>query len=100
MLSRIKEKLGLKTPLPISDVEKGLVYEPHRISAQERKEAERLFARVFLSEDGKKVLSYLQMITFQRALGAEASHEQLRYLEGQRAIVGTILRLIKGARRS
>ena len=61
---------------------------------------ERVFLRLFLTEDGKKALSYLQHMTFQRVLGATVPAEQLRYMEGQRAMVATILRLIERARRA
>ncbi len=64
----------------------------------EQKEIERVFARLFASEDGKKVLAWLQMLTFQRALGPSAPDAQLRYQEGQRALMATILRLIDRGR--
>lgn len=64
----------------------------------EAREIERACARLFSSEDGRKVLGYLQEVTFQRALGISASDEQLRYMEGQRAMIATILRLIDRGR--
>lgn len=77
----------------LSESEEGLSYSS-QLSKFEQREIERLFARLFLSEDGRKALAYLQVMTFQRALGATAPDEQLRYMEGQRAMVATILRLI------
>lgn len=65
------------------------------ISKIEQKNIKRVFARAFSTDDGKKVLAYLQYITFNRHYGAEVSNEQLRYAEGQRAIVHTILRFIE-----
>lgn len=59
---------------------------------------EKAFARVFSTDDGKVVLSHLQSITFQRALGPDAPDAQLRYLEGQRAMIATIMRLIRSGR--
>lgn len=59
---------------------------------------ERSFARLFSTQDGKNVLGYLQAVTFQRALGPSSSDEQLRYMEGQRAMMATILRLIDRGR--
>lgn len=59
---------------------------------------ERAFARTFSTDDGKIVLSHLQSITFQRALGAEAPDEQLRYMEGQRSMMANIMRLIRCGR--
>ncbi len=90
-----KKNKGL---LPVSMAEKGLVQTPYNPGKTETKEIERAFVRLFLSDDGQKVLSYLQTITFQRALGPGAPDEQLRYAEGQRAMVATILRLIDRGR--
>jgi len=59
---------------------------------------ERTFARVFLSDDGKKILTYLQKITMHKTLGPHAEETQLRYLEGQRSIVSTIIRLVNRRR--
>ncbi len=59
---------------------------------------EKAFARVFSTKDGQLILSHLQSISFQRTLGPEASDMQLRYLEGQRAMIATIMRLIRSGR--
>ena len=83
---------------PVTLSEKGLVYTPYEPGRSETRDIERAFARLFTSEDGQKVLSHLQVITFQRALGAGSTDQQLRYLEGQRAMVATILRLIDRGR--
>ena len=85
-------------PLPITAAERGLVHAPIEPNKLELREIEKAFARIFASEDGQKVLSHLQVITFQRALGPGVADEQLRYLEGQRAMVATILRLIDRGR--
>jgi hypothetical protein len=79
--------------------ESGWVYEAPAPSQMEAKDIERTCARLFSSDDGRKVLAYLQMITFQRALGASSPDEQLRYVEGQRALVASILRLIDRGRK-
>jgi len=84
--------------IPISPAEKGLIYSPLGSSKAEIRDIEKAFARLFSSEDGQRVLSHLQVITFQRALNAEASNEQLRYMEGQRSMLATILRLIDRGR--
>ena len=85
--------------LPITAAEKGLVYTPPEPNKTELREVEKAFARLFSTEDGQKVLSHLQVVTFQRALGPGAGDEQLRYIEGQRAMVATILRLIDRGRK-
>lgn len=72
-------------------------YRPY-ISRLEQREIERLFARLFSTEDGKTVMSYLQHITFERVLGANTTDEQLRYAEGQRALLSNISRLIERGR--
>ena len=69
------------------------IYIPH-ISKLERKEIERLFTRVFKTEEGQKVLAYLQYITFHRVLTSNADEAQLRHQEGERALVSKILKLI------
>ncbi len=68
-------------------------YIPH-VSRLERKEIERLFARLFKTDEGQKALSYLQYITFHRALNATATQEQLRHQEGERALMSKILKLV------
>lgn len=85
--------------LPIEKaLESELAYASLNIEKIEQRDMERIFARLFSSEDGRKVLAYLQVISFQRALGAGSSDAELRYMEGQRAMVGTILRLIDRGR--
>lgn len=85
--------------LPVTPAEKGLVYAPVEPGATEMRSVERAFARLFSTEDGQKVLAYLQVLTFQRALGPVTPDEQLRYQEGQRALMATILRLIDRGRK-
>ena len=67
-------------------------------AATERRDVERAYARIFTSDDGKTVLGHLQNLTFARAYGADAPEGHLRYAEGQRALVGTILRLVNAGR--
>ncbi len=64
------------------------------ISRLEEKEIERCFTRLFASEDGRKVLAWLQVMTFHRAGNATTSDEQLRHMEGQRSLMAAILRMI------
>ncbi len=70
--------------------------EPSRF---ELRDIEKCFARLFSTDDGKCALSYLQAISFQRALAPTSTDQQLRYAEGQRAMVATILRLIDRGRK-
>jgi len=60
----------------------------------EQKEMERVFARLFQTDDGKRALYYLQDMTFNRAHGVNASDAQLRFSEGQRALIATLMRMI------
>lgn len=60
----------------------------------------RAFARCFRNNDGDKVLAYLQKMTKGRVLPASADDAQLRYLEGQRALVTHIETLIERGRGS
>lgn len=82
--------------VPVSDAELGLVYQSSYVT--DNKDIERVFTRLFSTEDGQKVLAHLQVMTFQRALGPGSSDEQLRYTEGQRALMAAILRLIDRGR--
>lgn len=95
----IFEWLKSEAPLPMTAAEQGLVHAPLEPDKAEMREIEKAFARLFASDDGQKVLAHLQVVTFQRALGPGVADEQLRYMEGQRAMVATILRLIDRGRR-
>ena len=68
------------------------------VSKLEQKEIERCFARLFATDDGKKVLAWLQVMTFQKAHGVNSSDDQLRYAEGQRSLMASIMRLIDRGR--
>ncbi len=85
---------------PMRAAEKGLTYAQPDPARHEMREIEKSFARLFASDDGQRVLAHLQILTFQRALGPGVASEQLRYIEGQRSLVATILRLIERGRRS
>lgn len=64
------------------------------IGRHEQRDIEHAFARLFSSEDGKKVLAWLQVMTFHRAGTSQTTEEYLRHMEGQRSLVATILRMI------
>lgn len=70
------------------------------IARHEQRDIEHAFARLFSSEDGKKVLAWLQVMTFHRAATSQTSEEQLRHMEGQRSLVATILRMIDNGKRN
>lgn len=85
--------------IPGSDLtERNFIYSLPDLSRFELRDIERTFARVFSTDDGRKVLAHLQAITFQRALGAATPDEQIRYAEGQRSLMAAILRLIDRGR--
>jgi hypothetical protein len=75
-----------------------VVYRGAPLDRLEQWDMERLFAKLFSSDDGRKVLAYLQMITFHRVLASNANSVELRYIEGQRALVAQMLRLIDRGR--
>lgn len=83
----------------MSPAERGLIYTSQEMGKTEMRDVERAFTRLFSSADGQKVLGHLQAVTFQRALGPGSADEQLRYMEGQRSLLATILRLIDRGRR-
>lgn len=84
---------------PVSNKNTELIYRSQQPEKTEVREIEKCFARLFSTDDGQRVLSHLQVITFNRALGPDSADQQLRYLEGQRSMVATILRLIDRGRR-
>lgn len=77
---------------------KGLAFEIPDPSRMEARAIEQIFARVFSTEDGKKVLNHLAAMTFMRAAAMDAPDETLRHLEGQRALMATIMRLTERGR--
>ncbi len=74
------------------------VFEMPDVSRLEKRDIEQAYARLFGTDDGKKVLGHLQAVAFVRAYSAESSDEQIRYAEGQRALVANIMRLINAGR--
>ncbi|MBR6411652.1 MAG: hypothetical protein IKS41_00635 [Alphaproteobacteria bacterium] len=53
------------------------------------------YTRLFRHAEGKEVLNHLKKITFERTLSPAATDAELRFLEGQRALVALILSFIK-----
>ncbi len=80
-------------PTPFGDIEKNIELSSH-VARLEQKEIERSFARVFSTEEGKKVLAWLQVMTFQKAAGINSTDEHLRFMEGQRHLMASVLRMI------
>ena len=74
------------------------VIDVSHISKLEQKQIKRTMTRVFSNEEGQKALAYLQYLVFYRQLGADVSNEMLRFHEGQRALLSTILRMIEQGR--
>lgn len=79
--------------IAFSDMERGFAQAAH-VSRLEQKDIERCFARLFSSDDGRKVLAWLQVMTFHRAGAINSTDDQLRFMEGQRNLVASILRMI------
>ena len=53
------------------------------------------YTRLFRHAEGDVVLNHLKKITFERTLPPSATDAELRFLEGQRALVALILSFIK-----
>jgi hypothetical protein len=69
-----------------------------RTNEQERDDIDRMYLRVFGSEDGQKILEHLRSLTIEQPTwypGEEASHGYAR--EGQNSLVREIERRIKRA---
>jgi hypothetical protein len=54
----------------------------------------RAYARVFSSDEGQLVMAHLQGQTFLRTLTPDTPDSHIRFIEGQRALVHTILRFV------
>ena len=53
-------------------------------------EIEKQYARTFQTPSGRAVLSYLRKMTIERTLGPNATDNELRWVESQRAFVRNI----------
>lgn len=73
-----KERLMTVAPPPVAD----------------RDAVARAYARLFATDDGRLVMAHLQGQTFLRSLSPDTPDSHLRFIEGQRALVHTILRFI------
>lgn len=87
----------LKTLLPPKNRP---VFEMPAPARYEREQVEKAYARLFATEDGRTVLGHLQSVAFMRAYSAESTDEQIRYAEGQRALVAHIMRLVNAGRQA
>lgn len=58
----------------------------------------RMYARVFSTPDGEKVLAHLQSLTFSRGISPGAKNSLLRHVEGQRQLVAYVMALCRRGR--
>ena len=58
----------------------------------------RALTRLANTTDGKTVLNYLRQKISGRILSPQASNQELWYLEGQRALIATMERLIQNGK--
>lgn len=70
---------------------------PERVPT--RDEAPRIFARLFSSDDGQLVLSFLRASFGGRVAGPQASEGDLRYLDGQRGMLQFICQQVEQGKR-
>lgn len=54
----------------------------------------RAYARLFATDDGQLVMAHLQGQTFLRTMNPDTPDSHIRFIEGQRALVHTILRFV------
>lgn len=54
----------------------------------------RAYARLFDTDDGRLVMAHLQGQTLLRAVTPETPDSHIRFIEGQRALMHTILRFV------
>ena len=60
-------------------------------------ELEKQYARTFQTPNGRAVLQHLRKITIERSLGQNATDNELRWVEAQRAFVRQIENMIARA---
>jgi hypothetical protein len=72
--------------------------DPAPEAGEDRAALARACARLFTHDDGRRLLAHLRAQTVGRHLGPEASDAALRHLEGQRALVAHLGRLIAEGR--
>lgn len=87
-----------KIKLLFEPIEEILIQRSKTVAAMNARDIEILYARLFSSEDGQKVLTHLQLGNLQRSIGTNASDAQLRYAEGKRAVVSDIVRRVSRGR--
>ena len=58
------------------------------------KDIESIYAKVFAGVSGELVIKHLRKITIERVLGPNANESELRFVEGQRALVHQIEQMI------
>ena len=63
-----------------------------------REDMMKCYARLFSTDDGKRVLDHLQITTFMRSCGPESGDTMLRHMDGQRALVQQIMRMVETGR--
>lgn len=67
---------------------------PQQPASMDRDSIARAYARLFGTEDGKIVMAHLQGQTFLRMHTPDTPDSHIRFTEGQRALVNTMLRFI------
>jgi len=60
----------------------------------EKDNIEKLIKRVFNTDDGKKVLAYMQYLSTYKTFNHNVSQQQLYFTEGQRAFVANIVKIV------
>jgi|GEM_PF-3904013 len=63
-------------------------------SNSEKQEIEKLMKRVFNTEDGQKILAYLNFLSTYKTYNYNAPEQQLYFTEGQRTFVANIQKII------
>lgn len=58
----------------------------------------RIFTRLFSTDDGRLVLTYMRHMATDKVMGPETSEKGLRYQEGRRSFYNSICTLIKQGR--
>ena len=87
-------KLGDFFPSSAGEFDRRADILPPLPGARDFSDIAKSYARLFASEDGRRVLDHLQLTTLHRAYGPDGSDGHIRHLEGQRYLLSQILRFI------
>ena len=93
-------KLGQYFPSSAGEFHQRAEILPPTPGARDYSDIAKSYARIFSSDDGRRVLDHLQITILHRACGPDGTDGHIRHLEGQRYLLAQILRFIERGKTS